>query len=410
MLLAMTPDAMVPSQQLALALRQQATPLWTACQTSFDVWRGRVQLELDIEAGAIEGQELSLNTTEDRRFGKCVLRKLSDLDLPKSYSGSVQLHLNLVDRALDARVDGGHWEHWSLDGAPPVDWAEYPWRPEEGRYWGTGNWISFHENLRRVEDDLDACWLQQQAFDPYVAGRVDLLIRVRGSQARSVEVLNNTAGAQELALCFSEIFEGAFYPPDLDGLALYPVIRKPPPGMELRLGQFDSLVGYLGYHCRGPEDDETPAHRVDARVAFTVRKGEVQAVAPLAGSEADLGCLQERVARFNFRQDTSGRFVVSVPLVYGGERAPDREVPEPLGRTVAAVYGRLEACIPEGSRPDGRVDFVITLAPGGPAEVEVARDGTGVPELAPCFTAVLTEAPWPQLEGRWLYPFFFDFQ
>ena len=409
LVLALTPDAMTPSQQLALALRQQAVPEWEMCQVDFDQWQGQVMLELAVTAGAVDEASVMANSTDDPRFGKCLVRKLKLVTLPASFTGGIQLHLNLVDRALDARVNGGHWEHWSVDGGPAVEWAEYAWRPDEGRFWGRGDWISFHENMQRVDSDLDACWLEQQAFDPYVAGRVELLVRVRGGRARSVEVVTNTSGAQELGVCFTEIFEGALFPPDLDGLVLYPVIRKPPPGLELRLAQWDSLLGYLGYHCRGPYRDQSPAHRVDSRLAFTVRKGVVQKVDPQAGSETDLACIQERLPRFAFETDTSGHFVVTVPLLYDGEQPADPHIPEPLGRTVAAVYGKLAVCADAG-RPDGRMDLVITLAAGKDPHIEVLQNGTGVTTLGPCFVDVLEDAPWPAIEGRWRYPFFFDYE
>ena len=409
LLWALTPEAMTPTQQLALALREQALSAWVQCQVDHDLWQGQVRLTFDLRDGGLGESEVVENTTQGQRFGKCLLRKLDQQVFPQSFTGQVELHLNLLDRALNARIDGGHWESWSVDGGPALEWDEYLLRPLDGRFLGRGDWVVFHENLGRIEDDLDQCWLQQQAVDPYIAGRVELRIRVRGTRARDIEIVTNTTGAEELPRCFSEAFEGVRFPPDLDGLALYPVMRDPPPGLEMRLVQWETLLGYLGHHCRGPHDDRTPAHRVDSRLAFTMRKGEVRSIEAQAGTEEDLSCIQEHLTRFRFREDTSGRFVVTVPLLHGGEVPPDPQVPEPLARTVAAVYARLEDCIGE-ERPDGRMDVVVTLAEGQEPGIEVLRDGTGVPALGPCFTTVLEQAPWPAMEGRWVYPFFFDFQ
>lgn len=406
--LALTPDAMTPVQVMALSLRTDAIDGFEDCQVAFDQWEGQVFFGYRLENGAAKDLQVLSNTTDDKRFGKCLVRAFDAVKFPARLTAQVELHLNLVDRAMDGRVDDGHWEHWSVDGGPALEWAEYAWRPEDGRFWGRGDWISFHENIQRIDNKLDGCWLQQQAFDPYVAGRVELLIRVRGGKASSVQVVTNTSGAQELSRCFTELFEDALYPPDLDGLALYPVVRDPPPGLELRLAQWDSLLGYLGYHCRGPFDDDQPSHRVDARLAFTIKKGQVQDITPQTGSEQDLACIQERLPRFAFQDDTSGRFVVTVPLLYAGEQVPDPKVPEALGRTVAAVYSQLAVCADAG-RPDGRMDIVITLREGQEPDLEVIQNGTGVVTLGPCFLNVLQDAPWPAMEGRWVYPFFFDY-
>ncbi len=409
LLWALTPEAMTPTQRLALTLRENALPEWVECQVDHDLWEGQVLLSFELLNGDLADARVVENTTQVKGFGRCLLRKLDRVTLPETFTGQVELHVNLVDRALNARIDGGHWEGWSVEGGPALEWEEYMLRPDDGHFLGRGSWVLFHENLDRIEDELDRCWLQQQALDPYIAGRVELIIRVRSGRAREIQVASNTTGAEGLSQCFTETFQGARFPPDLDGLAVYPIHRDPPPGLEMRLVQWQTLLSYLSHHCRAPQEDRRPAHRIDSRLSFAMRKGQLESVESQSGPEEDLACVQERLTRFRFREDTSGHFVVTVPLLHGGEVPPEPHVPEPLARTVVAVYGRLDDCIGE-ERPDGRMDVIITLAEGQDAEIEILRDGTGVPGLGPCFASVLEQAPWPAMQGRWVYPFFFDFQ